>query len=188
MPRGIAFIFYSVLMSILMLAMAVLVIGVIGTIICRLTHKHAREADGSEHLTREEEEDARRAEDGGIDPLENPVITFERLVEDVVASLPAEVLAYIENVIIVTAYGEAESLQGVTARYSGSPRSVRSRSYSGVVPDVITVYRRSVELLSQHDEVVMRDVISRAVRHEIGHHLGLGHEQMGERVDQVKPL
>jgi len=114
---------------------------------------------------------------------------FQDLVDEAVASLPAEFARRLENVDVVVA--EAPSRRTLREMgvppggtllglYRGVPQTRRTHAYGAVAPDQIVIYRRSVLAAARQgsgggdlDEAVRRQV-RRTVLHEIGHHFGLG--------------
>lgn len=96
---------------------------------------------------------------------------FEQLVADALDSLPAALGAAMENVAITVAdHSEDGSLFGL---YEGVPLTERGPiSYGGVMPDHITLYRRTIcSVCSTEAEVV--DQVRKTVIHEVGHHFGI---------------
>lgn len=108
---------------------------------------------------------------------------FERLIDDALASLPAELLTYVENVQIVVedvpppdALGRGEEV--LLGLYQGVPRTARA-SDPPVLPDRITLYRRPIEtrVTNKEDLVhLVRDVVV----HELAHHFGIDDDRLEE--------
>lgn len=61
--------------------------------------------------------------------------------------------------------------------YEGRPRTRRSVEESGVLPDVIYLFQRSIEAVSQSREELARQ-IRVTVLHEIGHHFGMNEDDL----------
>jgi predicted Zn-dependent protease with MMP-like domain len=103
---------------------------------------------------------------------------FEELASSAVASLPAELLKEIENlVIIVDDQADGRSLFGL---YEGVPLTKRSPiSYNAVMPDRITLFQSTIcRYCSSEDEVEAQ--IRKTVIHEIAHHFGISDPRLEE--------
>ncbi len=103
---------------------------------------------------------------------------FEELAEEALTALPRDLAAQIENLAIIvddTALGE--NLFGL---YEGIPLTKRGpNSYSGVMPDRITLYQTTIcRYCSNEDEVKAR--IRRTVIHEVAHHFGISDPRLEE--------
>jgi predicted Zn-dependent protease with MMP-like domain len=113
---------------------------------------------------------------------------FEELVAKAVESLPEEILAVMENVDVIVAdkptqeqlrreeIDRGETLLGL---YEGVPLTKRTYGYSGVVPDKITIFQKSIEAICKNDNQVVEEV-QRVVRHEIAHHFGISDDRLEE--------
>ena len=112
---------------------------------------------------------------------------FEKLVEDGLAMIPAELRALIANVEIVIedepsdavldelGVPEDETLFGL---YTGTPLIERGVEYGGL-PDRITIFR--LPLLQEFtDPDELRREVARTVIHEIAHHFGIGEDRLAE--------
>jgi predicted Zn-dependent protease with MMP-like domain len=108
---------------------------------------------------------------------------FHRLVEDAVASLPDDLLGYLDNVQITgeevpppdpVGHGE-EILLGL---YQGVPRTERELGMAAL-PDRITLFRRPLEARarSTHD---LAELVRETVVHEIAHHFGIDDDRLAE--------
>ena len=113
---------------------------------------------------------------------------FEDLVVEAIEELPDEFLDYLENVaIVVEDWPDREALDSVGVRsradllglYHGIPQTERTRSYSLVMPDKISIYRRPIEMRCNTDEEV-RAMVKRVVRHEIAHYFGIDDDRLVE--------
>jgi predicted Zn-dependent protease with MMP-like domain len=113
--------------------------------------------------------------------------TFERLVAEVVETLPApfkEKLANVAVVVLERPTGaelrsvaldpSADDLLGL---YHGMPYGERGTGYHLVPPDRITIYRQPI-LQMCRTEAEVRDEIRDTVLHEIGHYFGLSDQEM----------
>ena len=109
---------------------------------------------------------------------------FEWLVARAVDSLPEELATMLENIdVVVEDYpsrdqlakaglGYGETLLGL---YEGVPRTERSSHYGLVLPDKITIFQKPIEAKCSSEAEITAE-IQRVVRHEIGHHFGIGDE------------
>ncbi len=103
---------------------------------------------------------------------------FEHLVADALDSLPPELGAEMENVaVLVEARAVGRSLFGL---YEGIPLTKRGpESYSGVMPDRITLYQDTIcEVCSTEAEVIAQ--VRRTVIHEVAHHFGISDPRLDE--------
>lgn len=102
---------------------------------------------------------------------------FEQLVADALDSLPEEFQRRLSNVEVVIEDGKGggENL----GLYHGIPQTERDAAYSGVLPDVITIYRHPIEARARSEEELRREVRT-TVLHEIAHHFGISDERLHE--------
>jgi predicted Zn-dependent protease with MMP-like domain len=59
------------------------------------------------------------------------------------------------------------------------PLTRRTASYSGALPDRITIYRRAICAICRTEPEVV-DQVRRTVVHEVGHHFGIGDRRLRE--------
>ena len=104
---------------------------------------------------------------------------FERVIEDTLASLPADLRGQISNVEIVVEE-EPPPGQPLLGLYQGIPLTRRGLNYSGALPDKITIYRGPLERLYGHDPALLARQVSHVVLHEIAHHFGISDERLIE--------
>lgn len=108
---------------------------------------------------------------------------FERLVERAIASLPPDLLDYLDNVQITVAdvppedpVGDGEEI--LLGLYEGVPRTERDFG-EGLLPDRITLFRRPLEARARsHRELA--EVVRETVVHEIAHHFGIDDDHLDE--------
>lgn len=103
---------------------------------------------------------------------------FDELVADALDSLPPELGAAMENVAVVV---EAGSPGGpLLGLYEGIPLTERSPvTYSGVMPDRITLYRETICAACATRAQVVEQVRDTVV-HEVAHHFGISDERLDE--------
>jgi predicted Zn-dependent protease with MMP-like domain len=102
-------------------------------------------------------------------------MTFDELVEQELAAIPAEFQRDLENVAIVV---EEEPpgpwlgvYQGYTARYRDLP---------GKQPDVIRFFSGPMLRTYGHDPELLAREVRRLVRHEVAHHFGISDARLLE--------
>lgn len=103
--------------------------------------------------------------------------TFGSLVEQALASIPDELRRRMRNVtVVVEDLGASPNLLGL---YHGVPLTQRTTSYSGFLPDRITIYRLPIlRRCRTLDDVVQQVRIT--VVHEVAHHFGIGDARLHE--------
>jgi predicted Zn-dependent protease with MMP-like domain len=114
---------------------------------------------------------------------------FEQLVEEAVAAIPPRFKAHLENVAFMAAEEPTREqlragglLHGrgtLLGLYEGIPLPVRNNGYSGVLPDVITVFKRPHEWGARTVEE-LRAEVHQTVWHEVAHYFGLDHGAIRE--------
>ena len=107
---------------------------------------------------------------------------FEWLVAKAIDDLPDEFRERMDNIDVVVqeeptsrqladaGLKRGETLLGL---YEGVPLTERSRSYSMVPPDKITIFQHPIESRYRSDTQIQME-IQRVVIHEIAHHFGIG--------------
>src|SRR5436190_112918 len=108
---------------------------------------------------------------------------FEKLVEEGLALIPAELRAFIQNAQVVIE-DEPSDEMGVPADetlfglYEGTPLTERTTEYSAL-PDRIIIFRRP--LLEEFDDPgEIRREVARTVIHEVAHHFGIDDDRLTE--------
>jgi predicted Zn-dependent protease with MMP-like domain len=103
---------------------------------------------------------------------------FEELVADALDSLPPELGTEMENVaVLVEDRAAGRPLFGL---YQGIPLTKRGpQSYSGAMPDRITLYQDEIcGACSTEAEVVA--LVRKTVIHEVAHHFGISDPRLEE--------
>ncbi|GAA0508859.1 hypothetical protein GCM10011581_19040 [Saccharopolyspora subtropica] len=109
-------------------------------------------------------------------PVEMTRARFEELVADALDLVPAEFASAMTNVVVLVedVNPDDPSLLGL---YEGIALTERDHTYSGVLPDRITIYREPLlEMCDDEDEVV--DEVAVTVVHEIAHHFGIDDDKL----------
>jgi len=105
---------------------------------------------------------------------------FEKLVEEAVAEISDKFLARLKNVAIVVEENPSEEqVKKLRLRkdsmllglYEGVPLTKRSSGYGMVLPDKISIFKKSIELVAQTPAEIKK-LVQDTVRHEIAHHFG----------------
>lgn len=102
---------------------------------------------------------------------------FDQMVTEALDGLPEELGQIMSNVAVTVEHDQGPA--NLLGLYQGIPLTRRTRSYAGVLPDRITIYRRTIcSICSSEAEVV--EQVRRTVVHEIGHHFGIEDARLRE--------
>jgi predicted Zn-dependent protease with MMP-like domain len=110
---------------------------------------------------------------------------FEELVADALDSLPPSLGELMDNVaVIVEEWPTAQQLAGrpgtLLGLYEGISLTHRSPlSYSGVMPDRITIFRRPIAGLARTESELVK-MVTTTVIHEVAHHFGISDARLHE--------
>ncbi len=102
---------------------------------------------------------------------------FEELVGEALDEVPPELLGLMNNVVILVADEAPEDAPELLGLYEGYALTDRGWSYSGVLPDRITIYRNPILRICDTEDDVVEEVAITVV-HEIAHHFGIGEERL----------
>lgn len=107
---------------------------------------------------------------------------FEKLAAKAIRRMPREFRARLDNVIVTVKAAPTKAQvsrfgSGLLGLYEGVPLSERGTSYSGAMPDKITLFKDNIEA-ADGDEAAVVDRIRHTVMHEIAHHFGIGDEEL----------
>ena len=110
---------------------------------------------------------------------------FEEMVADALDSVPDDLAARMENLVITVADratpAQARNHRGtLLGLYEGVALTRRTpRNYNGAMPDRITIFRLPHCRLA-NDEAALRDRVRVTVLHEVGHHFGMSDARLHE--------
>ena len=105
-----------------------------------------------------------------------PVERFEELVADALDEVPAELMALLDNVVVLVEDRNAEE-PDLLGLYEGYALTERGWQYGGALPDRIMIYREAIcDFCSTAEEVVEEVTIT--VVHEIAHHFGIDDDRL----------
>jgi predicted Zn-dependent protease with MMP-like domain len=111
---------------------------------------------------------------------------FELLVQEALATIPAEFQERMDNVFVRVVYEPgAEVLRRVGTKegytllglYEGVPLTTYGQRYSAQ-PETITIYQRTIENYCHGDSNRIREQVRHTVLHEVAHHFGIDHDEM----------
>src|SRR4029077_3395937 len=109
--------------------------------------------------------------------IDVPRARFEELVGDALDGIPEELGKYMENVAVFVEEQPADPrLLGL---YQGVPLTARGISYSGTLPDRISIYRRTICAICNSEAQVVAQG-RRPVVHEVAHHFGISDPRLRE--------
>ena len=106
-------------------------------------------------------------------------LDFQSIIQATLDELPSDLRSRISNVEILVE-DEPPPGQPLLGLYQGVPLTRRTSSYSGVLPDKITIYRGPLERLHGHDPDVLGAQIRHVVLHELAHHFGISDRRLIE--------
>jgi len=100
---------------------------------------------------------------------------FEQFIADAVAALPENIRSQMENVAFVL--DDQTPPGALLGLYHGIPKTGRNLGYSGVLPDKITIYQKTIEA-DVRGASELPQAVRRVVWHEIGHHFGISDRRL----------
>jgi predicted Zn-dependent protease with MMP-like domain len=103
---------------------------------------------------------------------------FDELVSDALDLIPPDLAAAFDNVVVLVE-GRDPGEPDLLGLYEGVALTLRDSTYSGALPDTITIYRDALlDVCDTEAEVV--DEVAITVIHEIAHHFGIDDERLHE--------
>ena len=110
---------------------------------------------------------------------------FEELVKQGIKAIPQRFLEKLDNVdIVIEDEPTKEQIEKLKLRkdvklfglYEGVPQTKREH-YSWVLPDKITIFKKSIEEVAFSDTQI-KEIVKKTVWHEIAHHFGMDEERV----------
>lgn len=102
---------------------------------------------------------------------------FETIVSDALQHLPQRFLQKLDNVAVVVE--EEHDDPELFGLYEGVPQTKRDSGYTFVMPDKITLFRKTLCAACATEEE-LKEEIRHTVMHEIAHHFGISDERLDE--------
>ena len=101
---------------------------------------------------------------------------FEELVADALDVVPPELMALLDNVVVLVEDRNDEEAD-LLGLYEGYALTARGWDYGGALPDRIMIYREAIcDVCETEDDVVEEVTIT--VVHEIAHHFGIDDDRL----------
>ena len=104
---------------------------------------------------------------------------FDEAIDDALKSLPADLREAMSNVQIIVE-DEPPHGQRLLGLYRGVPLPRRTSTYSGVLRDMISIFRGPITRRTAGNADRLRREVRRVVLHEIAHHFGISDERLIE--------
>ena len=102
---------------------------------------------------------------------------FEELVADALDDIPPALGKLMDNVWVQV---DGRSRPDLLGLYEGVPLTARDSGYAGMVmPDRITIFRRTICSICHSEEEVVAQVLETVV-HEVAHHFGIDDDRLDE--------
>jgi predicted Zn-dependent protease with MMP-like domain len=108
--------------------------------------------------------------------VEMPRARFDELVGEALDLLPKELSRAMTNVVVLVE-DINEMDPDLLGLYEGIALTERTTSYSGVLPDRITIYRDPILRICRDEDQVV-DEVAITVVHEIAHHFGIDDDRL----------
>lgn len=113
---------------------------------------------------------------------------FEELVEEALDKIPKKFKKLLKNLAVIVeekpkreTYDQtgAPPFSTILGTYHGVPFKHRGPFYGNLPPDVIVIYKKSIENICSTEEQI-KDKVREVVFHEIGHYFGLSEKDLYE--------
>lgn len=101
---------------------------------------------------------------------------FEELVADALDTIPAELTAAMDNVVVLVEDHNPDE-PDLLGLYEGVALTERTSDYGGVLPDRISVYQDAILSICADEDEVVREVAVTVV-HEVAHHFGIDEQTL----------
>lgn len=103
---------------------------------------------------------------------------FEELVADALDTIPPELTAAMDNVVVLVA-DRHDAEPDLLGLYEGVALTERTSSYGGLLPDRISIYQDAILDICEDEDDVVHEVAVTVV-HEVAHHFGIDDETLHE--------
>lgn len=104
---------------------------------------------------------------------------FEDLVAEALDEIPDELAAMMDNVVVLVEDEPPADAEGVLGLYEGTPLTERGEWYTGVLPDIIRLFRVPILRLCDSWDDAVEEVLVTVV-HEVAHHFGIDDDRLHE--------
>lgn len=104
---------------------------------------------------------------------------FEELVGEALDEVPPQLQRLMDNVVVLVEDDPPPDEPDLLGLYEGHALTERGVDYSGVLPDRITIYRRTILAVCDTEDDVVEEVAITVV-HEIAHHFGIDDKRLHE--------
>jgi len=101
---------------------------------------------------------------------------FEELVADALDEVPAELMALLDNVVVLVEDRNPDE-PDLLGLYEGYALTERGWDHSGALPDRIMIYREAICDICEDEDQVAEEVTVTVV-HEIAHHFGIDDDRL----------
>jgi predicted Zn-dependent protease with MMP-like domain len=105
-----------------------------------------------------------------------PLARFEELVGEALDEVPAELMALLDNVVVLVEDRNPEE-PDLLGLYEGYALTERGWDHSGALPDRIMIYREAICDVCEDEDQVAEEVAITVV-HEIAHHFGIEEDRL----------
>ena len=110
-------------------------------------------------------------------PLQLDNEAFDALVDAALERVPQDLLAMVDNAVLLIEDEPPEDEPDLLGLYVGIPLTERDSHYAGVLPDRIYVFRNpTLACCDTYEQAV--DEVAVTVAHEIAHHFGISDERL----------
>ena len=104
---------------------------------------------------------------------------FEELVVEALDEVPAELMALVDNCVVLVEDDPPAGEPGLLGLYDGTPLTERDSGYTMRLPDRITIFRNPTLAICDDEADVVEEVHITVV-HEIAHHFGIDDARLHE--------
>jgi predicted Zn-dependent protease with MMP-like domain len=108
-----------------------------------------------------------------------PKRRFDELVDAAIDSVPQELIAHLDNVVLLVQDEPDPAIPGLLGLYEGIALTERDSRYGGELPDRITIFRNPILRICHTEQDVVREVRT-TVLHELAHHFGIDDDRLEE--------